>query len=170
MRKNREFLRAWAGLHADGAGMTRRELLQGLAALAASGLVPAALGQGAGALSAAEFRALSTSMTGFAYGDGEVASAMLHALASSVGGSTLSKIAVLASATPSARLGDALREAQLDAAATKVFVALYSGVVDTPSGPVVFAYDKALAWRAVPWTKPNAECGGETDYWSKAPQ
>ena len=150
--------------------MRRRELLQGLAALAASGLVPAALGQGASALSAAEFRALSTSMTGFAYGDGEVASAMLHALASSVGASTLSKIAALASATPSARLGDALREAQLDAAATKVIVALYSGVVDTPSGPVVFTYDKALAWRAVAWTKPNAECGGETDYWSKAPQ
>ena len=38
-----------------------------------------------------------------------------------------------------------------------------------PKGPVVFTYNEALAWQAVPWTKPNALCGGQTDYWSSAP-
>jgi hypothetical protein len=42
-------------------------------------------------------------------------------------------------------------------------------VVTTPKGPVVFTYEQALAWQAVPWTKPNADCGGMTNYWAKAP-
>ena len=108
-------------------------------------------------------------MTGFAYDDPVLASAMLNALASAIGAPTLAQIAALASSTPADRLADALRAAKLDAPAAKVVVALYSGVVDTPKGPVVFTYNEALAWQAVPWTKPNALCGGQTDYWSSAP-
>ncbi len=34
----------------------------------------------------------------------------------------------------------------------------------------MFTYNDALAWRAVPWTKPNAVCGGVTNYWATAPE
>ena len=62
-----------------------------------------------------------------------------------------------------------MRNAGLDGIAARVIVALYSGAVVTPQGSVVFAYNDALGWRAVPWTKPNAVCGGPTDYWATAP-
>ena len=145
-------------------GRRRRRVLQGLAALAASGWLPPGLAQ-----SGAQFAGLSKTMTGFAYEDPALASSMLKALSSAIGASTLAKIATLAASTPADRLADALRAAKLDAPAAKVVAALYSGVVDTPKGPVVFTYNEALAWQAVPWTKPNALCGGQTDYWSTAP-
>jgi hypothetical protein len=151
-------------------GMTRRELLQGLAALAASGWMPAGLGQGAAAaVGAARFAALSTTLTGFAYQDAALASAMLRALTDAVGADALARMATLAAVTAPDRLGDELRIAGVDKEAQAVLVALYSGVVTTPGGPVVLTYEQALAWQAVPWTKPNADCGGMTNYWAKAP-
>lgn len=148
----------------------RRQLLQGLAALAASGLVPAALAQGPGpALTPARFAALSTTLTGFAYQDPVLAGAMLAALADAVGAESLAKIATLASVTAPARLADELRIAGLDQKAVTVITALHSGTVTTAQGTKVFTYENALAWRAVPWTKPNADCGGMTNYWAKAP-
>lgn len=142
----------------------RRALLQGLAALAASGLVPAGFAQ-----TPAQLTALSKPLTGFAYDDAAIAQSMLRAMTAAFGAQQLQKIASIASSTPASGLSAALREAGLDAVVPRVVVALYSGVVDTPSGPVVFAYNDALAWRAVPWTKPNAVCGGPTDYWAAAP-
>jgi hypothetical protein len=142
----------------------RRRLLQGLAALAASGIVPGALAQAPRNLAG-----LSKPLTGFAYEAAGLASRMLAALTAAFGAQTLERMASIASSTSPANLADALRAAKLDAAAVKVIVALYSGIVDTPSGPVVFAYEDALAWQAVPWTKPNAACGGPTDYWASAP-
>jgi len=151
-------------------GMTRRALLQGLAALAASGWVPPGLGQGAAAaIDGARFAALSTTLTGFAYKDPALASAMLKALTEAVGAGALAKIATLAAVTAPDRLGDELRIAGVDKQAQTVLVALYSGVVTTARGPVVLTYEQALAWQAVPWTKPNADCGGMTNYWAKAP-
>lgn len=143
---------------------SRRALLQGLAALAASSLAPAGIAQ-----TPAQLSALSKPLTGFAYEDSAVAASMLRAMTAAFGAQPLQKIASIASSTPSSGLAAALREAGLDGVAQRVIVALYSGVVDTPSGPVVFAYTDALAWRAVPWTKPNAVCGGPTDYWATAP-
>jgi hypothetical protein len=143
--------------------MRRRDLLRGLAALGASALAPAALAQ-----SAPQFASLSKSLTGFAYDDPALAASMLRAMTAAFGGATLAKIAAVASAAPD-RMGDALRDAGLWNDAQRVIVALYSGAVDTPKGPVVFAYNDALGWRAVPWTKPNAVCGGVTDYWATAP-
>lgn len=145
---------------------SRRRLLQGLAALAASGWLPAAPAQQA--LSPARLGALSTSLTGFAYAD-PLAATMLQALTDAVGADALNRIATLAAVVAPDRLGDELRIAGLERQAVAVTVALYSGVVVTPKGPVVLTYDDALAWRAVPWTKPNAQCGGLTDYWSTAP-
>jgi len=142
----------------------RRALLQGLAALAAASLAPAGLAQ-----APAQLSALSKPLTGFAYDDAAVAQSMLRAMTAAFGAQPLQKIASIASSTPASGLAAALREAGLDGVAQCAIVALYSGVVDTPSGPVVFAYNDALAWHAVPWTKPNAVCGGPTDYWATAP-
>ena len=148
----------------------RREIMQGLAALAAAGWMPASLAQAAPAsMAAARFTTLSTAMTGFAFGDPDVAKAMLRALNATVGPTALARIATLAAVIAPDQLGDELKIAGLEKAAASVVTALYSGVVVTLKGPVVITYDQALAWQAVPWTKPNAECGGMTDYWASAP-
>ena len=150
---------------------TRRQIMQGLAALAASGWMPASLGQTTSAtMSAARFTTLSNAMTGYAYTDTGVAQAMLRALNTTVGPTALARIASLAAATPAEELGDKLKSAGLEKAAATVVVALYSGVVVTPKGPVVISYDQALAWSAMTWTKPNAWCGGMTGYWATAPE
>jgi hypothetical protein len=143
---------------------TRRRLLQGLAALAASGLAPQAIAQ-----PSLQASALSRPLTGFTYVDPVVASAMLRAMTAAFGAQSLQRIAQIASSTPPSGLADALRSAGLADVAQRVIVALYSGTVVTAQGPVVFAYNDALGWRAVPWTKPNAVCGGPTDYWASAP-
>lgn len=143
---------------------SRRDVLIGLAALAASGLAPKALAQ-----SLRQSAALSKPLTGFVYEDAGLASRMMAAMNAAFGAPTLERIAAIAAATPATDLAGALRAAQLDAVAAKVIVALYSGTVDTPSGPVVLTYEEALAWEAVPWTKPNTACGGPTDYWATAP-
>ena len=144
--------------------LPRRRLLQGLAALVASGLVPATAAQ-----APLQAGTLSKALTGFAYDDPLVASAMLRAMTAAFGAPALQRIAAIATSTPPAGLADALRSAELEGVASRVIVALYSGTVATPQGTVVFAYNDALGWRAVPWTKPNAVCGGPTDYWASAP-
>lgn len=145
----------------------RRRLLKGLAALAASGWMPAGIAQGT--LSTARFAAMTQSLTGFAYADPALASSMLGALTDAVGADALGRIATLGAVIAPDRLGDELRIAGLERQATTVLVALYSGVVGTAKGPIVLTYDQALAWQAVPWTKPNAQCGGVTNYWASVP-
>lgn len=151
--------------------LSRRELLQGLAALAAWGSMPSAFAQDPLApLSAARFAVLSRTVTGFTFTDPDTATAMLRALTAAVGATDLAKIANLAAVIAPAQLADELRIAGVDAAAIKVMTALLTGMIDTPQGKVVITYDQALAWQAVPWTKPNALCGGEIDYWSTVPR
>ena len=148
-------------------GMTRREMLQGLAALAASGWMPPALAQAT--MPAAQFSALSMAIAGNAYADPKVASAMLRALTQAVGGDKLARLAKIAASTPPAQLDAAIAGAGLGAPAETVVAALFSGIVDTPRGPRVISYDQALVWQALAWTKPNAFCGGQTNYWASAP-
>lgn len=149
----------------------RRRLLQGLAALVASAWMPAGVAQNPLApLTGQRFAALSRTATGFAFADAATATAMLDALNAAVGATNLAKIANLAAVIAPAQLSDELKIAGLDKAATVVVIALFTGMVDTPNGRVVITYDNALAWQAVPWTKPNAECGGNIDYWASAPK
>ncbi len=149
----------------------RRRLLQGLAALAASAWIPAGLAQNTvGSLTAPKFAALSRTATGFAFADTATATAMLDALNAAVGAANLAKIANLAALIAPAQLNDELKIAGLDKAATVVVTALFTGMIDTPQGRRVITYDNALAWQAVPWTKPNALCGGDIDYWASAPK
>lgn len=149
---------------------SRRRVLQGLAALVASGWVPAGMAQDPLApLSAQRFAAVSRTTTGFVFDDPETATAMLRALNDAVGASTLARIANLAAVIGPDQLSSELKIAGLDGAAAKVVTALYTGVVDGPSGQVVLTYNNALVWQACAWTKPNMLCGGVTNYWSEPP-
>ena len=150
------------------ARMTRREVLKGLAALSASGWMPAAVAQGA-PLAPAQFSAACIAYTGYAFDDPQVAAAMLRALDQSVGRANLARLAALAAKTPPGELDAALRAAGLAGIAEVVVMALYSGVVAGPGGLYVVTYDNALVWQACAWTKPNAFCGGATNYWANAP-
>lgn len=150
------------------ADLRRRRWLQGLAALAGAALAPHGLAQGTG-VSTAQATALQKSLVAFVYDDPKIVDALLRALAGAVGGKALAQVAQLSSTTPAADLDAALRAAGLEAAAVTILVALASGVVNGPKGPLVITYNEALAWQAVPWTKPNALCGGMTDYWASAP-
>lgn len=151
--------------------LERRRLLQGLAALVASAWMPAGVAQSALApLTGRSFGALSRTATGFMFTDAATAAAMLDALNTAVGATNLTKIANLAAVIAPAQLNDELKIAGLDQAAAVVVTALFTGMVETPNGRVVITYDNALAWQAVPWTKPNALCGGDIDYWASAPK
>lgn len=149
-----------AGVDAD-----RRRLLAGLAALAASVAAGPLQGQSPGA----DFASLTKTLTGSTFADASTASAMLDALTAAVGENALRRIASIAAATPPDRLAGDLATAGLAAQAEAVVAALFTGQVDTPQGPRVIGYDSALVWQALGWTKPNAWCGGETDYWSTKP-
>ena len=121
------------------------------------------------AMASTAFSATVRAYTGYAFDDPVVANAMLKALNGSVGNANIARIAALAASTPPEQLDAALKSAGLENAAEVVVVALYSGTVDTPKGTVVISYDQALVWQACGWTKPNAFCGGQTNYWANAP-
>ncbi len=148
----------------------RRQVLRGLAALAVSALAPAGWAQNTStAMSPAAFRSLTVTLTDFAFSDSTLATAILDALRDAVGDPALLKITTLAVVVAPDQLGAELRAAGLEAQAQQVLVALYTGTIKSKTGRRVLTYDQALAWQAVPWTKPNAQCGGETDYWASAP-
>jgi Membrane bound FAD containing D-sorbitol dehydrogenase len=50
-----------------------------------------------------------------------------------------------------------------------IIVAWYSGVYDTGRGKAVAGFEQALLWKALTFTKPPSDCGGEMGYWSQPP-
>ena len=54
--------------------------------------------------------------------------------------------------------------------ANAIVAAWYSGVYDSGQGPTVGGFEQALLWQAMSFTKPFADCGGDTGYWSEPPQ
>ena len=52
---------------------------------------------------------------------------------------------------------------------TEIIAAWYSGVLPTPSGPMVGAFRDALIWAALGFATPPGVCGAPQD-WSKPPQ
>lgn len=153
------------GTRVDVVDEDRRSLLSGLAALAACAAAGPLRAQAPGV----DFAALTKALAGSAFADASAASAMLDALGAAVGESALRRIAGIAASSPSERLALDLATAGLSAPAEIVVAALFTGQVDTPKGPRVIGYDSALVWQALGWTKPNAWCGGDTNYWSSKP-
>ncbi|MCP4383277.1 MAG: ribonucleotide-diphosphate reductase subunit alpha [Hyphomicrobiales bacterium] len=54
--------------------------------------------------------------------------------------------------------------------ANAIVAAWYSGLYDTGNSQAVADFTGALVWSALTFTKPFAECGGETGYWSDPPE
>lgn len=54
--------------------------------------------------------------------------------------------------------------------ANAIVAAWYSGIYESGSGQALATYTDALVWNALTFTKPFAECGGETGYWSEPPE
>jgi hypothetical protein len=148
--------------------LTRREWLEGLTALGlASALGPAAAS--AAATASPAFGAVAWSLTGFTVPDRAAGQALAAALVGRLGAGTLARLDELVRSTEPRALDSALAAAGLTDAAKTVVRVLYTGMIDGPKGPRVITYSAALAWQALRFTKPPAECGGGTNYWAGRP-
>jgi hypothetical protein len=129
----------------------------GLGASIATGLLPLAPAEAQTALDVDRFLDLSSRLTG----------APLDALDRDAAGSLLAAFQAAGRARDLAAL--AADPAGDPALATDVVSAWYSGLYDTRAGTAVATYNGALVWRALAFTKPPGNCGGETGYWSQPP-
>ena len=136
---------------------SRRELLlSGLAAAitaAAANGFPAAL-FAAAPVTLPQFMALSMRLTEAADLDAGIGEKFLGGFLASGQGAGLAGLAAGAS------------EPELESA---IIAAWYSGVYDTGRGKAVAGFEQALLWKALTFTKPPTDCGGETGYWSQPP-
>jgi hypothetical protein len=141
-----------------GPPITRRSVL-------ICGTSAAALAGGLPLLSGAEetvtldqFRTLSARLTGAAVSDLDAGMArkLLGALLAMGRGPALAALA----ADPAPSTGPMANE---------IVAAWYSGTYKTPPGLAVAGFTDALLWKALDFTKPPGECGGETGYWANPP-
>lgn len=136
---------------------SRRELLLAGIAMAGIGAFPASL-QAQADVSVAQFLALSEQLTATPKLDPAVAKTLLDAfLAAGNGPALATLVAEEASFTSHTDLADA------------IVAAWYSGLYDDGGVQKVATFTEALVWGALPFTKPFAECGGDTNYWALAP-
>jgi hypothetical protein len=137
-------------------------LLAGLAA-AVAGVGAAGFGRfprAEAAVTPGRFLDLSKALTGTADLDAGIADVLLAGFLAAGSGPGLARLA--------ANGGKASgRDADL---ANAVVAAWYSGIYDTGHGQAVASFDQALMWRALTFTKPFGECGGDTGYWADPPQ
>jgi hypothetical protein len=140
------------------ASLNRRDLLLRslAAAIAAAGAggFPAAL-YAAAAVTLDQFLVLSKALTEAADLDPEMGNKLLGGFLATGHGDGLARLVA----------GEA--EPEL---ANTIVAAWYSGVSDSGQGPAVAGFDQALLWQAMSFTKPFADCGGDTGYWSEPPQ
>lgn len=106
-----------------------------------------------------QFLALSERLTGMKNLGADVARTLLGGLLATGHGAALAEL-VREGADPAS-------QTEL---ANAVVAAWYSGLYDSGSGEAVATFTDALMWRALDFTKPWAECGGETGYWGEPPQ
>jgi hypothetical protein len=137
--------------------VSRRDIiLAGVAVALAAGVgcLPSSASTGT---SMDRFITLSSRLTGTAAGDldRDAGEALLAGFTAAGHGAALERLSVDHSSDPD--LADA------------VVAAWYSGVVGTGTGDVVATFNAALVWNALSFTKPFANCGGETGYWSQPP-
>jgi hypothetical protein len=139
------------------AGTTRREILAGVAAaIAAAGTAgfPTSLYAEAG-LTVDDFLALSERLTGKKPLDAAVAAKLLGGFVASGKGDGILQL---------------MRGDEIDGSLSGAIVgAWYSGLYETGWGQAVSDFNGALVWAAMTYTKPWANCGGETGYWADAP-
>lgn len=142
--------------------VSRRDLLlAGVgAAIAAAGIggFPAVLYAQA-AVTVDQFVTLSETLTATKSLDADVAKTLLGGFLATGNGAALAEmVAEEKTFTSHTELANA------------IVAAWYSGVYDTGKGQAVADFTGALLWNALDFTKPFAECGGETGYWAEAPK
>ncbi len=136
---------------------TRREILAGVAAaIAAVGTAafPTALYAEA-EVTVDQFLALSEKLTGKAKLDAGLAATLLGGFLATGKGPGIAKLIS----------GDDID----DALSNAIVAAWYSGIYDSGWGQGVATFNDALVWSALTFTKPWANCGGATGYWSDPP-
>jgi hypothetical protein len=140
--------------------LSRRDLLlRSLASAivaAGAGGFPAAL-YAAAAVTLDQFLVLSKALTEAADLDPDMGSKLLGGFLATGHGDGLAKLVA----------GEAELAPDL---ANAIVAAWYSGLYDSGQGPAVAGFEQALLWQALSFTKPFADCGGETGYWSEPPQ
>ena len=146
------------------APLNRRDLLLRslAAAIAAAGAggFPSAL-YAAAAVTLDQFLVLSKALTEAADLDPDMGTKLLGGFLATGHGDGLAKLVA----------GEAeLELANAPDLANAIVAAWYSGVYDSGQGPAVAGFEQALLWQAMSFTKPFADCGGETGYWSEPPQ
>jgi DNA-binding transcriptional ArsR family regulator len=146
----------------------RRALLKslaGIAVLLASGRVSAQ-----SALSAAQFGALSATLTGSTPSEPADVAQMFAAFATPERRAALTKLANIVATTPASELDSALRSNGQDVLANDLVAAWYSGVVGAGKNAKLVLYTDAYVWPAMTFSKPMGVCGGVTGYWAKPPE
>ncbi len=139
-------------------GLERRQVLAGSLAL----LAPWSSAHSA---PAATFSTLSAALMPNQTIDPGLAGHYEQALRAGPHAAALDKLIELAGASSGNELLDRIKSEGLAEASDAVVAAWYSGMV----GSRVVTYTDALAWNAVPFTKPAGYCGGAFGYWSEPP-
>lgn len=111
------------------------------------GTQPLAQAQTPSQASVNDFLALSAGLTGFAMSE----------LSASVGAMLLQSFQAQAT----------LKGPKLN---QEIIAAWYSGIRQTPAGPVVVTHQDALVWRSAAFLHPPGQCGGAFGYWSTPPE
>jgi hypothetical protein len=146
----------------------RRTLLKSLAGVAAT--LVAGRGSAQDALSAAQFGALSTALTGTTPSEPADVAQMFAAFATPDRRAALTKLARIVALTPAPELDAALRSNGLEVLANDLVAAWYSGVVGVEKNAKLVLYADAYVWSAMTFSKPMGVCGGVTGYWAKPPE
>ncbi|UEM24994.1 sorbitol dehydrogenase family protein (plasmid) [Skermanella mucosa] len=148
---------------------TRRDVLAGMAGVAALVLAPAGVAASPGGVS--PLLQASSRLTGIALDSSylELADTVWSTLAPTYGAPVLQKLVQAVNAAPADRpLKDVLSEQGLLPAGQALATTWYTGGSAVDQGKTVLFYDDALMWRACAFTKPPANCGGQFGYWEQA--
>ncbi len=146
----------------------RRTLLKSLAAIAA--LLASGRASAQSSLSAAQFGALSTTLTGNTPSETADVARMFAAFATAERRAALTKLAHIVAQTPAPELDSALRSNGMEVLANDLVAAWYSGVVGAGKNAKLVLYADAYVWSAMTFSKPMGVCGGVTGYWAKPPE
>jgi hypothetical protein len=141
--------------------LSRRELIlagvgAAVASVGAAGF-PATLFAQAG-VTADQFLTLSEKLTGQKSLDANVAKTLLGGFLATGNGAAITAMVANEKAFTS----------HTDVA-NAIVAAWYSGLYNDGKGEAVSDFTGALVWTALDFTKPFAECGGDTGYWAEAP-
>lgn len=158
-------------------GLSRRTVTAGLAAAAlASACRMAGVAKAASfppptldRLTLDRFMALSEKLVGVEGLDRRFGARLLEALTADAGTAETLGALVETHLEDGARQESGGATARMAALEQDLRAAWWSGVFASPNGRVVYAYEDALYWRALPYATPAGFCGGDFGAWADPP-